>query len=88
MKAEKLRVRVLKRHILKGIPASVCSCPIALAVREVGTQKKKVSVTFEIQVGKKYYDLPTVANRFINKFDDGEPVKPFSFTAERLSSGF
>lgn len=29
--------------------------------------------------GKKRYDTPRSATRFINRFDTGEPVKPFNF---------
>ena len=81
--SESLRVRVLKRHIKAGKPESSCSCPIAQAVREVSPKKKRVSVSHFLTVGKKHYDLPKVAIRFIDRFDAGKSVKPITFTAER-----
>ena len=80
--SETLRIRVLKRHILRGKPMSECSCPIAHAVREVAPKHKRVSVGYEtLQIAKKTYLLPGIARTFIDRFDTGNTVKPITFTA-------
>ena len=81
---ETLRIRVLQKHILKGIPESACSCPIAQAVREVSPRKKRVAVLLdEMQVGSKTYDLPRAVSNFIKRFDAGKSVKPTTFIERR-----
>lgn len=82
---ETLRVRVLKSDIRKGVEGSCSRCPIAIAVRRLAPRGKSVVVTWDEAIlgHTTTYDLPRVASRFIDRFDEGKPVKPFSFTATR-----
>jgi len=59
-------------------PRTEC-CPIALAAKRVF--RKRVRVSYEtITVARhKYFDLPPHAAHFIEKFDNGLYVEPFSF---------
>ena len=75
-----MKVQVTNKHITKGKPGRIHSCPIALAIREQCAKGKAVSVTgCEVSIGNKIYELPTRANEFIMMFDTGEKVKPFTF---------
>lgn len=73
-------VRVLKRHIEAGEPATCDRCPIALALNEatglhweVGEYK---AIAKELSC---YFDVPVEARFFVEDFDRGETVEPFSF---------
>lgn len=57
-------------------------CPIALAVKRKTHKKIYVHFTyFTLLNGKRtqFYSLPYEATKFIEKFDDRLPVKPFTF---------
>ena len=74
-----MRFRVTWFDINDGMPNSICGCPIVLCIRRT-TRREFVDVTEEeITVNGSDYRLPANAQRFIRKFDDGHPVKPFSF---------
>lgn len=45
--------------------------------------RKKVNVCGCIDVGEKCFTLPYKADKFITAFDNGKPVKPFTFVAKR-----
>ena len=65
----------------KSIP---CKCPIALAVcRAMRLPVGEVSVMNEIVVGSVWFKLTKKADRFIERFDSGQSVKPFSFYLRR-----
>lgn len=59
------------------------NCPIALAVKRKTHKFVDVSDTY-MEIHKNEYDvyfyrLPVEATNFIRKFDNKEPVKPFTF---------
>ena len=78
-----MKVEVTEKHIRRGEPRQVRSCPVALALKE---QMHK-----EVEAGP--YDLfylikrkvageavtPIQASRFMRAFDRGEKVYPFTF---------
>ena len=73
-------------HIDKGKPAECGSCPVALAVKDVLRESFLVNVgmctvaVFTDDGSQSWGDdLPEVANRFIDRFDLGMRVSPFSF---------
>lgn len=81
-------ITVTKTDIKKGKKESTTCCPIALAVKRK-LKKPQLIYVFrdEIRFGRQWgnnydndIDLPKSAVKFIDKFDDGEKVKPFSFT--------
>jgi hypothetical protein len=79
MKRTKI-IRVLKQDILRGVQKDCLRCPVALAIRRARFIPKSM-----VLVGNRYVDqdntwlYPTKVNTFINRFDTGKPVKPFSF---------
>lgn len=74
-----MRINVLKRHIEGGNRRGLCSCPIALALIEQ-VSCKRVEVLNFARIDGKSFDLPAKAKTFIQKFDAGYPVEPFSFS--------
>ena len=78
MKRKRIRVVVTEKHIHDGKRGHCRLCPVALAL------KKKYDVAAETVYYGGYYGntalLPIAAQKFIHNFDNGKPVKPFSFT--------
>lgn len=74
-----MKIRVMRRHIKEGIRTSRFKCPIALAFNEEtgGVADVHRHTLWDVS---DFYDLPRSAQRFIRSFDQGKPVKPFSFT--------
>ena len=76
-------VKVTKKHIKNGKRGSSISCPIALALR--GMSFKGCIVNSEDWDFKdKIASLPRNARKFIEDFDEKEPVSPFSFRTVNL----
>jgi hypothetical protein len=75
-----MRIKVLTRHIRKGIRGSNCSCPIALALNEA-YKTTDIRVMFSwAHIGDLIIDLPRKAVKFIKDFDKKKSsVKPFEF---------
>lgn len=81
MKTIEIQVEVTQEHIDKGTSADCYACPIALAMTELGLENVMVD-TGTFCYGRFYlgYSTPGIeAQSFISKFDDGEPVQPFTF---------
>ena len=77
-----MKVIVTQEHIDKGTPESACNCPIALALKDMGAKDVCVNQGYiEFQLGDEYWwaEPPTVADEFIEAFDDQEQVNPFEF---------
>ena len=78
MKAKKISVRVLARHIKKGVRGSFHYCPIARALRENGHKRISVSVKSSFD-GKAYRFVDALtAGMFMVDFDKGLSVSPFT----------
>lgn len=90
----KVKINVLKKHIVKGKCGHRNKCAVALAVLDAGLKGVIVNredLSFDYTHNKltyRYYDinLPIRVSSFIDKFDDlkGKPserkkLKPFSF---------
>ena len=54
-------------------------CPIALAARRVFRKPVRVSYEAIAVADHKYFYLPSQAAKFIDNFDNGLDVEPFSF---------
>jgi hypothetical protein len=79
----KLRVEVKTKHIKKGKPQSIHSCPIALAFKDLGEKDIVVAGSYiRLQDGGYMIDLPRSANRFVRRFDKGQAVESFNFVVE------
>lgn len=89
-----ITVNVTERDIQYGVPRDVFSCPIARSLRR---HKEFKDLTFEVSkrlvtlAGYHPYwsdprgmiaRQPEVARKFIERFDLGEPVEPFTFKLE------
>jgi hypothetical protein len=74
-----MKVEVKQEHIDKGVPSNGCECPIALALGEMFPDAQVLVCDGRIEVGFEVAAPPQEAKEFINDFDDGEPVAPFSF---------
>lgn len=75
-----MKVKVTKKHILKGIPYEHNSCPIALAIASnLHLNRNSISVYRWNSIGirEKMYQLKN-NKKFITNFDNGRTVKPFT----------
>lgn len=78
----KTKIQITKVNIKKGKPLNVQSCPIALAIkRTLKATNLYVADIIDFTIKNKIYTagLPIKAIDFIEKFDTGHKVKPFSF---------
>ncbi len=73
-------IKVTKKHITSG-NGTCHNCPVALALRDVvKNSNTTISVDDEeIRIGDAYYDTSKKIADFINRYDEGFKVKPFSF---------
>ena len=81
----KVRVEVTQEDIEKGKRKAGWACPIARAIKRRVPQSRRRDVFVEHalwEVGYHVRPLPRTAQRFVKRFDAGEPVKPFAFMTE------
>lgn len=95
VKRRLIKVDVTATDIRKGVPESICNCPIARAItRKMRASYSEVVHATDLGVINKREDdsraymarQKGTVNRFIIKFDNGDPVKPFSFTMTEATS--
>ena len=72
-------IKVTREDISKGMPLESDACPISLAIKRTMKVKRVDVSAYEITVGSTKMSIPRSAKRFMLDFDDGRPVKPFSF---------
>lgn len=84
-----MRVSVTQDHIDNGVKDDTGCCPIGLALKDCGIEDPEVQNSFvrwEEVHGTwrrlKLPDLPAAARLFIERFDAGKPVAPFTFKLE------
>jgi len=75
----KIKVQFKKEHIKKGKRANSHACPIALALHDTFKERITVESGYCLIGDRNSGNLPVSASRFIDNFDDGLFVKPFSF---------
>ena len=82
--ARKIKVKVTKKDIANGKRSKCTKCPIALAIRRVQGCSTYMVSSYSIYNRSYEYlcNLPKKAANFVSQFDDGNKVKPFSFTVE------
>jgi hypothetical protein len=74
-----MRIRVTDNHIGKGERRSIFCCPIALAIKKrIGMRNISVGI-HQVRIEGKLFELPSEAKGFIEDFDTGRPVAPFTF---------
>jgi GH35 family endo-1,4-beta-xylanase len=79
MNLEGRTVRVTRECIRKGKPDSENMCPIARAIRPLVNKKAVKVYGMDAYIGDYSYELPDEAAQFVDDFDSGLAVKPFSF---------
>lgn len=85
-----IRVDVTNEDIKEGYPGAFAACPVALAFRRrmaVPTGQVVAVAEGWIRWGEDLADCrearyPESVDAFIDRFDDGGPVSPFSFDLE------
>lgn len=77
MAAKVLIVKVTQEHIDKGERKSPQSCPIALASDASAVTRKWMCVNYS------FYELSRAAERFVRRFDAGQPVTPATFRLKK-----
>lgn len=78
-----IKINVTKDHIRRGVRGSACDCPIALALKQtLITHNVSVSST-AIVVNNIGFSVDKKDLRFIERFDAGQPVRPYSFDLTR-----
>ena len=84
MKPREGKIEVTQRDIDRGIVEDCRSCPIALA-----TRRTRIMPVHKVSVGAGSLDVeakwryPEKVATFIDAFDGGESVKPFSFVVTK-----
>lgn len=79
-----MKINVTKKHVDNGKPCACSSCPIALAMQDMGFVVSVGTPTVTLQ--KVAYSrtnhvvMPREALMFIAGFDMGDKVEPFSFS--------
>lgn len=85
---KRIKVSVTAKDIALGFPTESGACPIALAVgrctglRLVNAYQARIYGCRDVTDFKEQvvgFKPPRSAVRFMNDYDDGRPVKPFSF---------
>jgi hypothetical protein len=77
-----MKIDVTQEDIANGVREDGTSCPIALACERAGLYAPNVDN--EIATDEGNYNMTAEAIRFIEDFDSGQPVKPFSFETELM----
>lgn len=79
-----IRIHVTSKDIENGTIGHSGACPIALAARRAGLDTVSVDHSLvdlsSSRDGCKEYKMPLKAQKFVDDFDSGKKVKPFSFT--------
>lgn len=73
-----MKIHVTKEDIKNGERFDCHRCPIALAATRAGLTDVDVDY-LTISANQETHTLPDNAVCFIDRFDDGESVKPFTF---------
>lgn len=88
---DELTIEVTADDIQNGIRSDNCECAVARALKRIPGVQPSAWVEFgaasiEYDLDGQVYDLtltfPPEATEFIQAFDCGDPVRPFTFTAE------
>lgn len=78
-----MKIYVTQEDINNGTPVSAYSCPIALAIKKALPNYTPCVMSDSIKLVS-MDDFSSIANpesvrRFISRFDNSKPVKPFNF---------
>jgi len=77
---KQIKIKVTQADIDKGWPCNSCECAISQAARREHPEAKDVKTGFTyFHIDDKHFEISKSAQRFINAFDLGKPVKPQNF---------
>ncbi len=86
---ETIEIKVLPKDIKNGVKGDSANCAIAKTLQRMYPEALSLSVRSSYasfrdfkSYGVTYIELPLEAQRFIEDFDAGVEVKPFTFMAE------
>jgi hypothetical protein len=78
-----MKVRVTRQDIRKGVKESQDSCPVARAIKRITHKKVYVDpdsiIVYYRRDQSTFYDTTSEVTDFIELFDDGGKVSPFTF---------
>ncbi len=81
-----MQIRVTRKHIKRGKPNESVNCPVALAVAEKSHKRAlvdQIDIVYRAGPNKWYIGkTPDIAAAFIEDFDIGKQVKPFTFECD------
>lgn len=78
-----MRIQVTQEDIDKGQRVHPIYCPIARAIKRHAHKPVRVLADTGITVGGKQYRHTAGSLEFVERFDMGQPVKPFEFELRR-----
>lgn len=75
-----MKIQVTRLHIQNGRKQNAFFCPIALSLKEMVYNPNLVCVGLgAISLSGETHSTPEIAKQFIEDFDAGKNVEPFSF---------
>lgn len=75
-------IEVTQDDIEMGVGGDSAECPIARTLTRMGLPNPEVD-EYEISYGERTYsELPEAVREFIRSFDEGQDVKPLTFTLD------
>lgn len=79
-----ITVDVTQQDIDCGYPSSGLTCPVALALKRIRPSEAGwvCAGPLELHIGGQKWETPDEVFQFMDNFDKGKAVKPFSFTLE------
>lgn len=81
-----VQISVTADHITRGARCDSVRCPVALAIKDalhLSVDVQEDLINFGIPTGMfSPVATPQEAGHFVDEFDDGLPVQPFTFTLE------
>jgi hypothetical protein len=79
-----MNIQVTEDDIEQGVPFDPCRCPVALAIKRATRRRHIIVGESALEIGRLRYHTPHELRRFIEGFDLGRTVSPFSFDIKGL----
>ena len=77
-----VKINVTAKDIEKGVYESIYLCPVARAIKRATKGIQPAVFPKTVVIDGLTFGLPEQATEFINEYDRGNEVKPFSFKME------
>lgn len=74
-----IKISVTRAHIRDGVPHSECNCPIALALKDALITDSVAVSRSGIRVNNTSFEVDKKDLKFMERFDGGQRVHPYSF---------